>query len=434
MDRKINVIGAGLAGCEAAYQLAKRGVSVVVCEMRPKKFTPAHKTDKCAELVCSNSLKSKDVNTAQGQLKREMRRLDSLILRAADYAEVPAGSALAVDREKFSDYIERTLKSFDNVEFVTEEMDGIEPYTIVATGPLTSEKMCEAIQKETGGEFLNFFDAVAPIVTADSVDPERSFFAGRYGKGGEDYLNCPMDKETYYAFVTELVNADKVVLRDFEKRDVFNACMPVEVMASRGEDALRFGPLRPVGLTDPKTGKRPYAVVQLRKENAEGTMYNLVGFQTNLKFGEQKRVFSMIPALKDAEFVRYGVMHRNTYVNAPKVLGAGFELKARPTVFLAGQLSGVEGYVESAASGLIAGINAFRRLNGQEIVDPPETTMLGGLMKYVRQENPDFQPMHVGYPLTPELEIKIRDKQLRKQAYSERAERDFALFASQYLS
>ena len=432
MSKKINVVGAGLAGCEAAYQLAKRGVDVVLYEMRPKKTTPAHKTDKFAELVCSNSLKSEDVNTAQGQLKREMRRLDSLILRAADVARVPAGSALAVDREVFSDYIEKTLRSFENIEFVTEEVTKIKPYTIVATGPLTSENLCAAIKEKTGGEFLNFFDAVAPIVAADSIDYDHAFFAGRYGKGGEDYLNCPMEKEEYYAFVSELVAADKVILRDFEKKDVFNACMPVEVMAGRGEDALRFGPLRPVGLTDPKTGRRPYAVVQLRKENVEGTMYNLVGFQTNLKFGEQKRVFSMIPALHDADFVRYGVMHRNTYVNAPKVLGKGFSLQSDPTVFLAGQLSGVEGYVESAASGIMCGINAYRMLIGAEIIDPPETSMLGGLMKYVETDNVDFQPMHVGYPLTPELDVKIRDKQLRKQKYSDRAERDFAVFATEY--
>ncbi|MBR1748088.1 MAG: methylenetetrahydrofolate--tRNA-(uracil(54)-C(5))-methyltransferase (FADH(2)-oxidizing) TrmFO [Clostridia bacterium] len=432
MTERIKVVGAGLAGCEAAYQLAKRGVPVDLVEMRPKKSTPAHKTGKFAELVCSNSLKSEDVNTAQGQLKREMRRLDSLILRAADYARVPAGSALAVDRDLFSDYVERTLRSYKNIAFIEEEADRIEPFTIVATGPLTGEAMCEAIKEKTNGEFLNFFDAVAPIVEADSVDYDLAFFAGRYGKGGEDYLNCPMDKEQYYSFVRELVSAERVLLHDFEKRDVFNACMPVEVMADRGEDALRFGPLRPVGLIDPRTDRRPYAVVQLRKENVEGTMYNLVGFQTNLKFGEQKRVFSMIPALHDAEFVRYGVMHRNTFIDAPKVLGEGFSLQSDPTVFIAGQLSGVEGYVESAASGLLAGINAYRRLRGLPVFDPPATTMLGGLVKYVRTENKDFQPMHAGYPLTPELSEKIRDKQRRKQAYSERAERDFAPFAEEY--
>lgn len=430
---RIKIIGAGLAGSEAAYQLAKRGVEVTLVEMRPEKTTPAHKTGRFAELVCSNSLKSEDVNTAQGQLKREMRRLDSLVLRAADYAKVPAGSALAVDRDKFSGFIEETLSKYDEITVERREETEIGPYTIVASGPLTSDALAEAIKSRTGGEFLNFFDAVAPIVESDSIDYHSAFFAGRYGKGGEDYLNCPMEKEEYYAFVKELVSAEKVILRDFEKRDVFNACMPVEVMADRGIDALRFGPLRPVGLTDPNTGRRPYAVVQLRKENVEGTMYNLVGFQTNLKFGEQKRVFSMIPALKNAEFVRYGVMHRNTYVNGPKVLGKGFSLRSDPTVILAGQISGVEGYVESAASGIMAGINACRLLRGLEIVDPPETSMLGGLMKYVRTENKDFQPMHAGYPLTPEPETKIRDKQLRKQMLSERAERDFALYAEDYL-
>ena len=425
---KIKVIGGGLAGCEAVYQLAKRGVEVELYEMRPKVFTPAHKTDGYAELVCSNSLKSEDVLTAQGCLKREMRLMDSLIMRAADASRVPAGGALAVDRDKFSAYVGEVIGSFDNVKVIREECDTIDDFTIIATGPLTSPKMADKLREYAGDEFLNFFDAVAPIVTAESVDMEQAFFAGRYGKGGEDYLNCPMEKDEYIAFVENLVSADKVILKDFEKRDVFNACMPVEVMAAKGIDTLRFGPLRPVGLTDPKTGRRPYAAVQLRKENAEGTMYNLVGFQTNLKFGEQKRVFSMIPALHDAEFVRYGVMHRNTYINAPKVLDKGFELKNKRTVFIAGQLSGVEGYCESAMSGIFAGINAYKRLVGLDIIDPPDTTLFGGLMKYIVTENKDFQPMHVGFPLTPELDEKIKDKQKRKEAYSLRAERDFALF------
>ena len=430
---KVTVIGGGLAGVEACYQLAKRGVTVDLYEMRPVKTTPAHKTGDFAELVCSNSLKSADVNTAQGALKREMKLLDSLIIRAAENTSVPAGGALAVDREKFSRYIEDELNKYDNINVIREERTEITDYTIIATGPLSSDEISKALASVTGGGYLNFFDAVAPIVTGESIDREKSFFAGRYGKGGEDYLNCPMNREEYYDFVDNLVNADKVILRDFEKKDVFNACMPVEVMAGKGADTLRFGPLRPVGLTDPATGRRPFAAVQLRKEDAEGRLYNLVGFQTNLKFGEQQRVFSMIPALRNAEFVRYGVMHRNTFLDAPKALGHGFELKNKPTVFVAGQLSGVEGYAESAMSGLIAGINMYRRLVGKEITDPPEETLIGGLMKYVITENKDFQPMHVGFPLTPELEEKIRDKQKRKEAYSLRAEKAFSDFAKNYI-
>ncbi len=426
MEKTIKIIGAGLAGCEACYQLAKRGVDVILYEMRPKVRTAAHKTDCFAELVCSNSLKSEDENTAQGALKREMRALDSLILKAADKSRVPAGGALAVDRELFSETVEREIRAFDNVKIVREECVRFDENTIIAAGPLASDGLCEAIQKLCGGEFLSFYDAVAPIITAESVDFSRAFKAGRYNKGGDDYINCELDKDEYYAFVENLVNADKVILREFEKRDVFNACMPIEVMAAKGADTLRFGPLRPVGLINPVTDKRPFAVVQLRNEDAEGRLVNLVGFQTNLKFGEQKRVFSMIPALKDAEFVRYGVMHRNTFVNAPKILGKGFELKNFPTVFIAGQLSGVEGYAESAASGIIAGINAYKRLKNEDFFLPPETTMIGGLMKYLGSENNNFQPMHVGFPLTPELGIKIRDKQKRKEAYSVRARADFA--------
>ncbi len=429
----VKIIGGGLAGCEACYQLAKRGVEVELYEMRPTRYTPAHKTDGLAELVCSNSLKSNDENTAQGALKREMKRLDSLVIKVAERTSVPAGGALAVDREKFSAEIEKELAKFPNVKIIREERTEITDYTIIATGPLSSDGMTKELSKITGEEYLNFFDAVAPIVTSESIDFDSAFFAGRYGKGGEDYLNCPMDRDEYYDFVENLVNAEKVILKEFEKKDVFNACMPVEVMAGKGEDTLRFGPLRPVGLTDPKTDRRPFCAVQLRKEDAEGKLYNLVGFQTNLKFGEQKRVFSMIPALRNAEFVRYGVMHRNTFVNAPKILGHGFELKDRPTVFIAGQLSGVEGYAESAMSGLIAGINAYRRLNGMEIIDPPITTLIGGLMRYIITENKDFQPMHVGFPLMPELEVHIKDKQKRKEAYSLRAERDFSAYAESYI-
>lgn len=430
---KVTVIGGGLAGAEASYQLAKRGVNVDLYEMRPEKTTPAHKTGDFAELVCSNSLKSSDVNTAQGALKREMKVLDSLIIRAAENTSVPAGGALAVDREKFSEYIKTELNKFDNINVIREERTEITDYTIIATGPLSSDGISKSLAAVTGGGYLNFFDAVAPIVTGESIDREKSFFAGRYGKGGEDYLNCPLNREEYYDFVDNLVNADKVILRDFEKKDVFNACMPVEVMAGKGIDTLRFGPLRPVGLTDPATGRRPFAAVQLRKEDKEGKLYNIVGFQTNLKFGEQQRVFSMIPALRHAEFVRYGVMHRNTFLDAPKALGYGFELKNKPTVFVAGQLSGVEGYAESAMSGLISGVNMYRRLVGKDITDPPEESLIGGLMKYIITENKDFQPMHVGFPLTPELEDKIRDKQKRKEAYSLRAEKAFSEFAKNYI-
>lgn len=430
---KVTIIGGGLAGAEACYQLAKRGVEVYLYEMRPTQTTPAHKTDGLAELVCSNSLKSNDPCTAQGALKTEMRMLDSLIIKAATASSVPAGGALAVDRDKFSTLVEKELVAYDNVHIIREEKTDIGDFTIIATGPLTSDGMAKSLAELTGAEYLSFYDAVAPIVTGESIDKNKAFFAGRYGKGGEDYLNCPMDREEYYRFVEELVGAERVILRDFEKKDVFSACMPVEVMANKGVDTLRFGPLRPVGLTDPNTGRRPFAAVQLRKEDEEGRLYNLVGFQTNLKFAEQKRVFSMIPALSEAEFVRYGVMHRNTFINAPALLGRGFELKDRPTVFIAGQLSGVEGYAESAMSGLISGINAFRRLTGKELVDPPETTMTGGLMKYLVCDNKNFQPMHVGFPLTPELETKIRDKQKRKEAYAMRAERDFSEFVKKYV-
>ena len=425
---RIKVIGAGLAGCEAAYRAAKEGFKVTLYEMRPSVMTPAHTGGGFAELVCSNSLKSTDLCTAQGVLKREMKLLDSLIIEAAEATAVPAGGALAVDREKFSLYIENKIKSLPEIEVVRAERTEIDDYTVIAAGPLASAALTEELKKVTGGEYLNFFDAVAPIVTKESIDFSKAFYAGRYGKGGEDYLNCPMDAEEYYTFCEELVSAEKVVLREFEKKDVFNACMPVEIMAAKGKDTLRFGPLRPVGLTDPTTGKRPFSVVQLRKEDERGSMWNIVGFQTNLKFTEQKRVFSLIPALKNAEFARYGVMHRNTFVNAPKVLGEGFSLAERPKVFLCGQLSGVEGYAESAASGIIAGINVCRVLKGQKPVTPPETTAIGGLMKYITSPNEDFQPMHVGFPLMGEPITGIKDKTKRKAAYSERAERDFAVF------
>ena len=430
--RKITIIGGGLAGCECAYQLLKRGYEVDLYEMRPERGTPAHKTDKLCELVCSNSLKSTDVATSQGALKKEAALLDCFVLRMAESCAVPAGGALAVDREKFSEKVEEELLRFPNLNLIRKENAEIGDWTVVAAGPLASEKLTDRIAALSGEEHLHFFDAVAPIVKADSIDMDHAFFAGRYGKGGEDYLNLPMEKDEYYAFVKELVGAEKALLRDFEKGDVFEACMPVEVMAARGEDTLRFGPLRPVGLFDPKTGKRPYAVVQMRKEDAAGTLYNMVGFQTNLKFGEQKRVFGMIPALHDAEFVRYGVMHRNTFVNAPVLLNEDFSLKKNDTVFFAGQISGVEGYVESVVGGLMCAINIDRRVKGLLSAIPPETTLTGGLMRYVAAPNPDFQPMHVSFALLPPIE-GVRDKKKRKEEYGKRAVSDMERFASEIL-
>ena len=430
--RKITIIGGGLAGCECAYQLLKRGYEVDLYEMRPERGTPAHKTDKLCELVCSNSLKSTDVGTSQGALKKEAALLDCFVLRMAEACAVPAGGALAVDREKFSEKVEEELLRFPNLNLIRKENAEINDWTVIAAGPLASEKLTDKIAALSGEEHLHFFDAVAPIVKADSIDMDHAFFAGRYGKGGEDYLNLPMEKDEYYAFVKELVGAEKALLRDFEKGDVFEACMPVEVMAARGEDTLRFGPLRPVGLFDPKTGRRPYAVVQMRKEDANGVLYNMVGFQTNLKFGEQKRVFGMIPALHDAEFVRYGVMHRNTFVNAPMLLNEDFSLKKNDTVFFAGQISGVEGYVESIVGGLMCAINIDRRAKGLPSVIPPETTLTGGLMRYVAAPNPDFQPMHVSFALLPSIE-GIRDKKKRKEEYGKRAVSDMERFASEIL-
>lgn len=429
---KIRIIGGGLAGCECAYQLLKRGYEVDLYEMRPVTNTPAHKTDKLCELVCSNSLKSIDPATSQGALKGEMEILDSLVLREAKKCSVPAGGALAVDREKFSEAVESILSTYPGLRIVRQECTEIADWTVIAAGPLASEGIAESIEKLYGAEYLRFYDAVAPIIDASSIDYDHAFFAGRYGKGGEDYLNLPLTKEEYYSFVEELKNAEKVILRDFEKGDVFEACMPVEVMAQRGEDTLRFGPLRPVGLIDPKTGKRPFAVVQMRKEDAEGKMYNLVGFQTNLKFGEQKRVFGMIPALKNADFVRYGVMHRNTFINAPVLLNEDMSLRKNEKVFFAGQISGVEGYMESAMSGLMCAINIDRKIQGKGSVIPPETTMFGALMRYITTPTTDFQPMHVSFSLVPTLE-GIRDKKKRKEEYGKRAVADMRLFAENLL-
>lgn len=418
----VKIIGGGLAGCEAAYQLLKRGFEVELYEMRPVKQTAAHKTEGLAELVCSNSLKSEDGTTSQGLLKKEMGLLGSLILECAEVARVPAGGALAVDRVLFSQEIERRLNEFEGFKLIREEVKEITDEVIVATGPLTSESMSETIIKLTGADKLYFYDAVAPIVTLESVDKTKSFWSARYGKGSDDYLNCPMSKEEYEAFYQALVSAQTVVLKDFEKREIFEGCMPVEVMAKRGVDALRFGPLRPVGIWG-EDGSRYYAVVQLRKEDNYDSLVNLVGFQTNLTFGEQKKVFSMIPALHDAEFVRYGVMHRNTYMNSPAVLSECFSLRENPSVFFAGQITGVEGYMESSMSGMLAGINMARYLRGQEALNLPETTLCGSLSRYVANCRSNFQPMHVSFALLPPLEGKVK-KQDRKAKYAGRAIED----------
>ena len=420
MNPKIKVVGGGLAGAEAAYQLLKRGYAVDMYEMRPNKTTPAHKTAGLAELVCSNSLKSLDVGTAQGALKEEMKLLDSIVLKCAMIAKVPAGGALAVDREIFSQEIEKILNSFDNFNVIREEVVEIEDDMIIATGPLTSDTLTQKIIEVTGSESLKFYDAVAPIISASSVDMSIAFKSARYGKGDPDYINCPMTKEEYYDFVKELTNAETVILKEFEKGDVFEACMPVEVMAKRGEDTLRFGPLRPVGIYD-ENGKRAYAVVQLRKEDNYDNLVNLVGFQTNLTFPEQKRVFTMIPGLKDAEFVRYGVMHRNTYINSPSCLDENFAIRNRKNLYFAGQLTGVEGYLESAMSGILAGINMACAIEGKDAFIPPEDTLSGSLVRYVTGMIGNFQPMHVSFALLPPLEEKIKNKSERKLAYAKRA-------------
>ena len=380
------IIGAGLAGCEAAWQLAERGFSVTLCEMKPEKKTPAHKSEKFGELVCSNSLRAASVENAVGLLKEEMRRFGSLIMQAADATRVEAGGALAVDREAFSEYITDKIKNHKNINVVSGEITSLpkERPLIVASGPLTSEPLGESIREYFGGrEFLGFFDAAAPIVTFESIDMESAYFKSRYDKGSADYINCPMNEEEYRAFHSELVRAESAEVHGFEDDKVFEGCMPIEVMARRGFDTMRYGPLKPVGLRDPKTEKTPYAVVQLRRDNREGTLFNIVGFQTHLKFGEQKRVFSMIPALRNAEFVRYGVMHRNTYIKSPGILNADYSVKGDDMLWFAGQMTGVEGYVESAASGLMAGLSLSCRLSGRELPDFPQTTALGALGIYV---------------------------------------------------
>ena len=423
---KINVIGAGLAGCEAAMQIASAGIPVRLYEMKPNKKSPAHKTNYFGELVCSNSLKAMRVESAAGLLKEEMRRLNSFLMQCADKCQVPAGGALAVDREKFAQLVTEGIQSQPLIEVVSEEITAIPEsgITVIATGPLTSDALAKAIE-ERFGDSLSFFDAAAPIVTAESIDMEYTFTASRYERGGEDdYINCPMNKEEYERFYNALVSAERAPLHDFDVSNpkVYEGCMPVEVMAQRGEGTLRFGPMKPVGLIDPKTGHRPWAVLQLRKENAAGTMYNLVGFQTNLKFPEQKRVFSLIPALHNADFVRYGVMHRNTLLCSPKILNADFSVKENKNLFFAGQITGVEGYMESAASGILAGINAVRVLRGQPTLVFPADTMMGALSRYIADPTvKKFQPMGANLGILPELEKRPRDKRERAAAYAYRA-------------
>lgn len=421
---RINVVGAGLAGCEAAWALANRGCTVDLYEMKPQKHSPAHKYDGFAELVCSNSLKAERVDSAAGMLKEEMRRLGSLILQCADLARVSAGGALAVDREQFSDLVTEKIRGHEKITVLSGEVTDIpDGYTVICTGPLTSDALAEKIQSLCGEEALSFHDAAAPIVTFESLDQERIFFASRYGRGEADYINCAMDKDEYLAFHSALVSAETVPLKAFEKEHfrVYEGCMPIEVLAKRGEDSIRYGPLKPVGLTDPRTGRRPYAVVQLRAENAAGTLYNLVGFQTNLKFGEQKRVFSMIPGLARAEFVRYGVMHRNTFLNSPKLLGADFSLQKQPEIFFGGQMTGVEGYIESAASGILAGINCYLRASGRTALILPQTTMLGALSAVISDRtNTNFQPMGCNMGILPPLNTPIRDKKQRYAALAAR--------------
>lgn len=420
----VKIIGGGLAGCEAAWQLANAGIKSCIYEMKPHKFTPAHHYSGLAELVCSNSLKASRHDSAAGLLKEEMETLGSLIVPCAKANAVEAGGALAVDREKFSDMVTEKIHSHPLIEVIDEEVETIpEGPVIIATGPLTAGGLAEDIRRMCG-DYLSFFDAAAPIVTFESLDMDKVFFASRYDRGDTDYINCPMNKEEYLAFYNALITAESAPLKEFDKRDfkVYEGCMPVEVLARRGEDTMRYGPLKPVGLTDKRTGKRPYAVVQLRKENAQGTMYNLVGFQTNLKFGEQKRVFSMITGLENAEFVRYGVMHRNSFIDSPKLLEPTYALKSNHDIFFAGQITGVEGYIESAASGIMAGINMARHLRNEEPLVLPAETMIGALTAYISGGcSGEFQPMGCNMGILPDLPVRIKDKKAKYTAYADRA-------------
>ena len=431
MNNYITIIGGGLAGCEAAYQISKRGIKVKLYEMKPKKFSPAHNNKNLAEIVCSNSFKSNAITNACGLLKEELRKLDSLLIKIADETSVPAGQALAVDRELFSQKVTEELEKNPNIEIIREEFSKIDEkngITVIATGPLTSEKMSEEIIRITGKGKLAFYDAAAPIIEKDSINFDIAFYGDRYGKEGDSsYINLPMNKEEYEKFYNALINAEVVTLHEFEKKEIFEGCMPIEIMAKRGIDTIRFGPLKPVGFTDPRNNTRPYAIVQLRQDNSEGTLYNMVGFQTNLKFGEQKRVFSMIPGLENADFIKYGVMHRNTFINSPELLDNTYNLKQNPNIYFAGQITGVEGYVESIASGLVTGLNAvinFKNKNAKTKETKkvfPKETIIGALADYISTENLNFQPMNANFGILPPLEQKIKDKQERYAKMAERS-------------
>lgn len=424
MTQTVKVVGAGLAGCEAAWTLAQAGIAVELYEMKPVQYTPAHKYAGFAELICSNSLKAARIGSAAGMLKEEMRLLGSLTMEAAAQTSVSAGGALAVDREKFSDYVTEKIHAHPLITVIPQRVDEIpQGPTIIASGPLTEQHLAQSIQQLCGEQYLSFFDAAAPIVTFESLDREKVFFAARYGRGEDDYINCPMDKEEYERFYQALIEAESVQLHDFEQQEltVYEGCMPVEVMAKRGADTLRYGPLKPVGLTDPHTGRRPWAVVQLRAENREGSLYNLVGFQTNLRFSEQKRVFSMIPGLEHAEFVRYGVMHRNTFLDSPRLLTSAFSLRKRPDLYFAGQMTGVEGYVESAASGILAGKNMARALAGKQPLLLPADSMLGALSRYISDESvKNFQPMGANMGILPPWPERVKDKTVRYEKIATR--------------
>ena len=424
MEKKVIIIGAGLAGSEAAWQLAKRGVNVDLYEMRPKKMTPAHKTQNFAELVCSNSLRANNITNAVGLLKEEMRRLDSLIIKCADATQVPAGGALAVDRDKFSEMITETIKNHPNINVIEEELTQIpkgDIPVVVATGPLTSDALSQDIRTYTKQEGLYFYDAAAPIIEKDSIDMNKVYLKSRYDKGEAAYLNCPMTKDEFFNFYNALITADAAPLKEFEKEIYFEGCMPFEEMAKRGEKTLLFGPMKPVGLEDPKTDKRPYAVVQLRQDNSEGTLYNIVGFQTHLKWGEQKRIINMIPGLENANIVRYGVMHRNTYLNSPQLLEKTYKLKEEKNIYFAGQMTGVEGYVESAASGIVAALNALYNQEDKQIIFPTET-MIGAMANYiVDNTSKNFQPMNANFGIIKPLPERIKDKKEKYERYANRS-------------
>ncbi|ESU33057.1 tRNA (uracil-5-)-methyltransferase [Bacillus sp. 17376] len=430
-EATVNVVGAGLAGSEAAWQLAERGIKVNLYEMRPVKQTPAHHTDKFAELVCSNSLRANTLTNAVGVLKEEMRKLDSVIMGSADACAVPAGGALAVDRHEFSAHVTSRVKGHPNVTVFNEEITEIpQGPTIIATGPLTSQALSQQLKELTGEEYLYFYDAAAPIIEKDSIDMDKVYLKSRYDKGEAAYLNCPMTEEEFDRFYEALISAETVPLKEFEKEIFFEGCMPIEVMGQRGRKTMLFGPMKPVGLEDPRTGKRPYAVVQLRQDDAAGTLFNIVGFQTHLKWGPQKEVIQSIPGLENAEIIRYGVMHRNTFINSPKVLKATYQFRNRENLFFAGQMTGVEGYVESAASGMIAGINAARLVKGEEPVEFPHETAMGSMARYITTTNAkNFQPMNANFGLFPDLPEKIKAKQERNEKHASRALETIQKFA-----